>query len=278
MLTSTINERLAVCTWSLQPQSPAELLSHLCALGIPRVQLALDPIVEGGGDWSQCANCLKAEGITVVSGMFGTYGEDYQTLETIKETGGVVPDVHWERNWSHIQKTAALAGEMGLSLVTFHAGFLPHDPSDEAYEKLKGRIERIAGAFAEHGMDVALETGQETAETLKMFLEALDCKNVGVNFDPANMLLYGKGEPIAAMKVLAPWIKQVHIKDAIASTDPGQWGQEVVVGTGQVDWTSFFVTLKEIGFTGNLSIEREAGSQRVADILTAKSYVEGIVK
>ena len=97
--------------------------------------------------------------------------------------------------------------------------------------------------------------------------------NVVVNFDPANMLLYGKGDPIEAVRVLAPWIRQVHVKDANASAVPGTWGEEVAVGDGQVDWHAFFATLAEIHFTGDIVIEREAGDQRVADIRTAREVV-----
>ena len=104
-------------------------------------------------------------------------------------------------------------------------------------------------------------------------LEELEQPNVVVNFDPANMLLYGKGDPIEAVRVLAPWIRQVHVKDANQSADPGTWGEEVAVGTGQVDWPAFFSTLAEVGFTGDIVIEREAGDQRVADIRTAREVV-----
>jgi sugar phosphate isomerase/epimerase len=97
---------------------------------------------------------------------------------------------------------------------------------------------------------------------------------VGVNFDPANMILYDKGDPIAALRVLGPWLKQCHIKDATRTKTPGTWGNEVVAGTGEVDWPAFFRTLGELGFTGNLCIEREAGSQRVADITAARQLIE----
>jgi sugar phosphate isomerase/epimerase len=137
-------------------------------------------------------------------------------------------------------------------------------------------METIASIFAEKHIDLALETGQETADTLRSFLETLGCPNVSVNFDPANMLLYGKGDPIEAMRTLGPWIRQVHIKDAIRTKTPGTWGEEVVAGTGEVDWKAFFSVLADIGYTGDLCIEREAGGQRVEDIATARKLVESI--
>ena len=214
-----------------------------------------------------------AAGIEIVSGMFGTIGEDYTTLETIKDTGGVLPDQHWDANWEGIQKIADIAEGLGLKLVTFHAGFLPHEESDPGFDKLMGRIEQIAGLFSAKGIDLGFETGQETADTLKLFLEKLNRPSVGVNFDPANMILYAKGDPIDALNTLAPFLKQCHIKDAILTKEPGTWGEEVTVGTGEVDWTAFLTTLDNLGFNGDCCIEREAGDQRIADIRTAKEFV-----
>jgi L-ribulose-5-phosphate 3-epimerase len=123
-------------------------------------------------------------------------------------------------------------------------------------------------------MTIGLETGQEAAATMAGFLKKLDRPNVGVNFDPANMILYDKGDPVAALRTLGPWLKQCHLKDAVRTKTPGTWGEEVRFGTGQVDWKAFFQALATVGFKGNLCIEREAGSQRVADIRAAREYVE----
>jgi sugar phosphate isomerase/epimerase len=121
-----------------------------------------------------------------------------------------------------------------------------------------------------------LETGQETAPALRQLLQQLNHPNLGVNFDPANMLLYDKGDPIAALRTLGPWIRQVHIKDARRPKVPDSWGEEVVVGTGEVDWPAFFTTLQQVGFKGDLCIEREAGTERVADIAAARAMVATI--
>jgi sugar phosphate isomerase/epimerase len=100
--------------------------------------------------------------------------------------------------------------------------------------------------------------------------------HVGVNFDPANMLLYGSGEPIEAMKLLLPFVKQAHIKDARRASQPGIWGEEVPVGTGEVDWPTFLKVLANGGFSGNLIIEREAGDARVADCIQAKRFLQSV--
>ena len=273
MTDTPIDNRLAVCSWSLQATSPQELAEKLQATGISRVQLALDPLREEPAVWGETEAILKQAGITIVSGMFGCVGEDYSTLDSIRVTGGIAPDETWGQNLENISATVGIAQQLGLKLVTFHAGFVPHDPADPGFSKMVARLKTVAELFDAADMLLGLETGQETADGLAALLEALNQPNVIVNFDPANMLLYGKGDPIEAVRVLAPWIRQVHVKDANQTTVPGTWGEEVAVGTGQVDWPAFFSTLAQVGFTGDIVIEREAGDQRVADIRTAREVV-----
>jgi len=270
---NNLTDRLAVCSWSLQPENPKDLVSKLEATGIRRVQLALDPLRDGPA-WANALNTLRQANINIVSGMFGCVGEDYSSLESIRITGGIAPDATWEQNWKNIQATAALAQKMGLKLVTFHAGFLPHEPADPAYPKMLRRLTEVADTFRAAGIVLGLETGQETAPVLGSLLSKLKRENVGVNFDPANMILYDKGNPIDAVRLLGPWIRQVHIKDANRTKVPGTWGEEVPVGIGQVEWPAFFRTLEQLNFRGDLVIEREAGNQRVDDIRTARELIE----
>jgi sugar phosphate isomerase/epimerase len=272
----SLGERLAVCTWSLQPEGPKQLIQQVQTLGLPRVQLALDPIRADAARWGDFPNQSADNGITIVSGMFGTVGEDYSTMETIRLTGGLVPDATWEENWQNIQAIADLAQSMHLRLVTFHAGFLPHDQRDPGFTKLLQRIRRVADVFAARDIDLGFETGQETAAALREFLEKLERPNVGVNFDPANMILYDKGNPIEALRTLGPWLKQCHIKDARKTRQPGTWGDEVVVGTGEVNWVDFFRVLEQLKFDGDCCIEREAGNQRLEDIRAARRFVESL--
>ncbi|MBL9135821.1 MAG: TIM barrel protein [Verrucomicrobiales bacterium] len=270
---NSLSTRVAVCSWSLQPRTPAELVQRLGETGVARVQLALDPLRDEPAVWGDTPQRLADAGLGIVSGMFGTLGEDYTSLETIKRTGGIVPDATWDANWRNIQATADLASRLKIPLVTFHAGFLPHDPSDPDCQKLSKRLRQVAQVFADRGIRLGLETGQESADTLDAFLSSLGSPNVGVNFDPANMLLYDKGEPVAALRRLGRWLQQVHIKDARRTRVPGTWGEEVVVGTGEVNWDGFFGALGELGYGGPLCIEREAGDQRVADIRTAAVFL-----
>jgi L-ribulose-5-phosphate 3-epimerase len=271
---TSVLDHLAVCSWSLQPADLNQLLEQMRQTGLSRIQIALDPIRENPSAWGSLPEGKSPPGLELVSGMFGCVGEDYTTMEAIRRTGGIVPDGTWEQNWKNIQATADLAQRMNLKLVGFHAGFLPHEPSDPDFAKLLIRLRQVSDVFAERDIDLALETGQETAVTLRAFLEKLDRRNVGVNFDPANMILYDKGDPIDALRTLSPWLKQCHLKDARRTRTPGTWGDEVVVGTGEVNWPEFFQVLDVHNFAGYCCIEREAGNQRAQDIRTARQFIE----
>lgn len=271
-------DQLAVCSWSLQPATPRQLIQQMQEIGLGRIQCALDPVRENPGVWGKLAQDCEKAGMSLVSGTFGCMGEDYSNMESIRRTGGIVPDSTWPENWKNIQATADLAREMGLKLVSFHAGFLPHDEKEPAYRKLLDRLRLVADLFAAKGIDLALETGQESAAILKYFLEKLERSNVGVNFDPANMILYENDNPIEALRILGPWLKQCHMKDAIRTRVPGTWGEEVVLGTGEVNWRDFFSTLEALSFRGYLAIEREAGQQRVEDVRAARLFLEKFVR
>lgn len=274
MKTLASSSRVAVCTWSLHPTTPEELLEKLRTLEISRVQLALDPLRTSPQVWGRATQLFAENAIGIVSGMFGCVGEDYSTPQSIRRTGGIAPDGTWEQNLKNIKATAALAASLGLTLVTFHAGFLPHEESEPEFAKMLGRLREVADTFNAQKIGLGLETGQESAQTLRNLLLKLNHPNLGVNFDPANMILYEQGNPVEALRLLGPWLRQVHIKDANRTKVPGTWGQEVPVGTGEVDWAGFFGVLRDINYAGDFVIEREAGERRLPDIRQAKEVIE----
>lgn len=272
-----MHPRLGACSWSLKCDSPVDLARALGEVGASCVQLALEPLRTETWPIEETTTSLRRANIRIVSGMIGTKGEDYSTLQSIRETGGVRSDAHWLWNLTMAEESAAIAKKLGVKLVTFHAGFLPERKGDSLRRKMLGRIAQIADRFAAQGVKLALETGQETAETLLDVLKELAHPNVGINFDPANMILYDMGDPVAALDTLAPHVVQVHIKDALLTEDPGTWGSEVVVGTGDVDWESFFEVVREHKLACTFMIEREAGDTRVADMTAARELVEPLI-
>jgi len=253
--------------------SPAELAEGVRAIGVDCVQVALDPLRTKQWSTSETVQALRLARIEIRSGMMGTVGEDYSTLDTIRAPGGVRPDRHWEENQRTASANARLARELGLELITLHAGFLPEEPGAER-AKLVARLREIIDRFGEHGVRAAFETGQERAATMLSFLEELDRPSAGVNFDPANMLLYDRDDPTEALAALAPWVRQIHVKDARRAKEKGTWGEEVPVGTGEVDWGAFFDVVAEQEIMVDLMIEREAGDDRLGDMHAARERVE----
>lgn len=267
-----MKHRIGVCSWSLRPATPEDLAQKVRSCGLARVQLALDPLRSGRWDTSRTVEALGSAGVALESGMLQTHGEDYASLAAIRETGGLRPDGTWSKNLEAARANAKLARTLGLELVTLHAGFLPEEPGDPEREKLIGRLRTCCEVFADEGVRLGFETGQETARTLAGVLEDLDHPAAGVNFDPANMILYGMGDPVAALRTLRDHVRQIHVKDALPSHRPGEWGSEVRAGTGRVAWPAFFDVARELGVA--FLIEREAGEQRVDDIQAARALVE----
>ena len=220
--------------------------------------------------WQTAEVELAESGISIMSGMLEAIGEDYTSLETIAETGGVRPDDTWEKTRQNAEAVAQKAQSMNIELVTFHAGFFPEESCEER-DKMMERLRHILSYFDACGVSMAFETGQENAHNLITVLKELNHPTLGVNFDPANMILYGQGDPIEAVQLLTPWIRQVHIKDAKHPEVIGSWGTEVPSGMGDFCWKTFLSHIPE-GI--NLVIEREGGEQRVEDVKQALNMLK----
>jgi sugar phosphate isomerase/epimerase len=265
---------VGACSWSLRAQSPEDLARRARAVGVHSVQLALTPYEEAPKKLEKAVEILRRSGIAVRSGMLSTIDEDYSTLESIRRTGGLRPDEHWRANLARARAVADLAKRIGIPLVSFHAGFLPETRGSDERRSMIARLRDVVDAFAAQDVRVALETGQERAEILLEVLDELEREACGVNFDPANMILYGMGDPVAALALLASRVLQIHVKDAVHTKVPGTWGEEVPVGEGEVDWPAFFDVVRERRIEVDLMIEREAGEDRTADIQAARGLVE----
>ena len=265
------NWPVGICSWSLQ-RDIAGVAEAMAKLGVDHVHLAVRAATGENGD--EYLSAVQQQGWTISSTMIDFPQEDYSSLDSIKVTGGIVPDESWDENRELFLGAVEATVKLGVKYLSMHAGFLDHN--DAAYaKKFYERIKCLADASGEKGIVLLLETGQETAEDLAKFMEELNHPAVGVNFDPANMILYDKGDPIEAVKVLSPWIKHIHIKDANRTAETGTWGAEVPWGTGQVGAERFLKTLEEIGFDGAMAVEREAGDDRFGDIKTAVQSLSG---
>jgi sugar phosphate isomerase/epimerase len=261
---------IGVCSWSLQAAEMGELVSRVRETGLDAVQLALGPLLFLDDKRKhQQLGVLRESGLKLLSGMISFPGEDYSTIAAIHDTGGLVPDKDWPLRRRMTVDAGKVAAELGITGLSTHVGFIP--PSNqERYAVMIDRVKTVADELAEAGLNFLLETGQERASELLQFLNDLPSRNVRVNFDPANMILYGAGDPLEAIKTLGRHIGQVHIKDATLSDKPGtNWGEEVPFGQGQVGPRAFLEALQSIGYRGPLVIEREAGENRIADVRAA---------
>jgi len=266
---------IGVCSWSLQVKSIPELKRLLGRLGVDVVQIACgDPHHADWEEGDRLADVARAAGFRMTGAMLGFPGEDYTTPQTIQRTGGFGdPTTRSERlerfAWA-LERTHAL----GLTDLMLHAGFIPAPESTDRKPFLN-TLARAAELAKTKGVTIAFETGQENADLLRRTLDELKCSNVKVNFDPANMLLYDKGDPLRAVEILGPDIRSVHVKDANRPTTPGNWGEEVPLGKGQVNIRQFIRTLKKVGYRGPLCIEREVGNQeqRLADVAYGIRYL-----
>ena len=261
---------IGVCEWSLKRQTPRELVEVLNDLGLTHVQLAMGKLLDATPEERALALAtVRDAGITVTGGMLGFADENYATIASIRRTGGFVSPTLWPSRRERATAAAHLAAEFGIDLITVHAGFIP--PSgDPAYRQVVDSLGQLASDYHKSGVCIALETGQEKATELLQFLNDLNAPNVGVNFDPANMILYGAGDPAEAIAILGRHICHVHVKDALPSAQPGiDWGQEVPFGSGEVGVHPFLRALNDVGYEGPLVIEREAGNNRVEDVRTA---------
>ena len=256
---------IGVCTWSL-----ANDFDKLGALReqtkLNHIHLAISPALSESSE--NYLERVRKDGWNITATMIDFGQEDYSSLESIKATGGIVPDQYWQANSKRVFDAIDITAELGVKYLSLHFGFLDLTDSDRA-EKLCDKVKVLADQAAQKNVQLLMETGQESAAELRQFLEELSHPALGVNFDPANMILYDKGDPIEAVQILAGWVKHIHIKDAIRTKVPGTWGEEVLWPTGRVGSAEFLKVLKKIGFAGALAVEREAGEDRFGDIKTA---------
>jgi len=256
---------LAVCTWSLRADVTATLAA-VRQLGLDRLNLSLRPALADGGE--AYLETVRASGLAISATTIGFPQEDYTSLASIRATGGIVPDEFWPENCRRVERAATITAELKVPYLTLHAGFLESEEPGLS-RRVRERLVCLADMAAERGLGLLLETGQETAACLRGLLEELHHPALGVNFDPANMILYGKGDPVEGVRMLGPWIRHVHVKDAVRAGRPGVGGTEVPWGEGQVGNDAFLRALLEIGYAGTLAIEREAGDNRLGDIQLA---------
>lgn len=263
---------------SLAIADPFDALKKAKELGIQVIQIG--PMAEEYYT-TEVATPFKAslaEHNIYASAVCAAYeGESYADMAAVEETVGLTNPVTLEARLAHTKRCVDFGAEVGVGILTTHIGVMPEETACEAYERLVDTVREIADYCGLKRMSFAMETGQETAEAMLDFIETVNRDNLGVNFDPANMVLYGTGKPIEAVQTLSAHILHVHVKDGLYPTEKGQLGTEVPLGEGKVGITQYIATLKAIGYDGPLVIEREAGDDRAGDISRGKALIESLL-
>jgi len=201
---------------------------------------------------------LKDCGIRISAVFAGFEGESYADIPTVKRTIGLVPPATRAERTQEMKEIADFARVLGVDVVALHLGFLPEDPDDPLYGEVIEVTRDVCGHCRKNDQRLHLETGQESPQALLRFIGDSGCDNLFINFDPANIILYGLGDPIPALEQVGHLVRSVHCKDAKWAARPREeWGAEVPLGEGDVGMESFLRALAELGYDGPLTIERE---------------------
>lgn len=202
---------------------------------------------------------LKEYDITVSCVFLGFAGESYETIQIASETVGFVPQATRAARFEESREISDFVKLLGVEAIGAHIGFVPHDPNADDYKEMVTSIQQLCDYLKGNGQRLHLETGQEKPEALLAFISDVNRDNLFINFDPANLILYGMGDPIGSLKKVGHLVRSVHCKDAMTTTGRLgiDWGCEVPFGQGEVNAGLFLKTLKEIGFEGPITIERE---------------------
>lgn len=258
--------------------TPDEIASRVAAFGLSCGQLAVHGTYElSPAHLEAWRTALDKHGITTVTLVAGFAGESYETIPVCAQTVGYVPPATRAEREQRSYDLIDFAASLGIPSFMNHIGCVTHDRNDPDYTAMRDLIRRICDKCAEHGMTFAMETGQEPADVLNQFIADVDRQNLKVNFDPANMILYGSGDPIDALETVKEHVVTVHCKDGSLPPAAGEWGTETPLGQGDVGFERFIGKLKEIGYTGPLTIEREiTGDAQREDILSAVRLLEGL--
>jgi L-ribulose-5-phosphate 3-epimerase len=259
-------------------EDPYESIKTIGEWGFRCTQLGVAPV-----DFYTAENVARTRaaiaetGVEAVGWFVGFPGESYASMQDVAETVGFAFPEKLAERMEIMRMAIDFASQCRIPGVLVHMGFLPDDQQSPIYKQMYEAMEQCADLCKANKMYLGLETGQEQADHLAHFLQSLGRDNVYVNFDPANLILYGKDKPVDAFRRIGQHVISCHAKDGIWPTVDGQLGSEVPVGQGQVTFPDFVAALKELRFKGPIVIEREAGDTRKEDIFAARELLEKLI-
>ena len=250
---------------------PEKGIDKVVGLGLRSCQVcSWDQSVWTDETGERMAEATRCRGVNVTTFWAGYPGPAVWNFLEGPKTLGLVPAEYRAERVAVLKKAAEFAAKFSLPSITTHVGFIPEDPTDPEFEATVAALQEVAGRCAELGIGFWFETGQETPVTLLRTIQRVNTGNLGINLDPANLILYGKANPVDALDVFGTYVRDVHAKDGLYPTDGNNLGKETPLGEGKVNFPVLVPKLKSLGYDGALTIEREiSGDQQIVDIKKA---------
>ena len=257
-------------------KDPESAIAKVHDLGLPTCQVGVESFEPELV--TALRSALDRYGVEATSLVVGGPGPEVYDFYQGPLTIGLVPREYRATRIERIKKASDFAKKCGIPAVQTHCGFIPENPNDPVYKETVKAIREVASYCKQNGQNFRYETGQETPITLIRAIQDVGLDNQGVNFDVANLILYGKANPADAVDLLGPYVQGMHAKDGLYPTDPKNLGEEVPIGQGKVDFPRIIQRLKELNYRGAVTIEREiSGPQQVEDVRAAKRYLEKLI-
>ncbi len=243
-------QEIGLMFWSTG--NPEEDLARVFDFGLSAGQLGIPgelPLDQAAKGWA--AALAKHPEFAITTAICSYVGEDYADVETVRQTVGLIPQNTRTERVARTKQVADIAASLGIDSVGCHIGFVPEDRRSPEYDESRAMVEDICEHLSAHGQNFTLETGQETADALLAFIGDVGRSNLKINFDPANLVLYGMGDPVSALHTVSAHVTSVHCKDGVSPDKSGSLGKECRLGSGEVDYPAFLGALKAIGVHGN---------------------------
>jgi L-ribulose-5-phosphate 3-epimerase len=257
-------------------KDPEGALARVHELGLPTCQAGIsdyEPEMV-----TRLKNALDRYGIEATALNTAGPGPAVWDFDKGPLTIGLVPRQYRRARIDHLKRASDFAKKCGIPALHTHCGFIPENPNDPVYKETVQAIREVVSHCKGNGQMFLYETGQETPITLLRTIQDVGLDNQGINLDPANLILYGKANPVDALDVFGTLVRGVHAKDGLYPTDPHRLGEEVPIGQGKVGFPRLIQRLKELNYRGPITIEREIeGPQQTEDIRKAKAYLEGLI-
>jgi L-ribulose-5-phosphate 3-epimerase len=265
----------------IKPQGdPKPAIARVKELGIPTCFLSLDAYIGkfNQGLAQQMQDALHEFGIIATAAEVVGPGKLVWDFKSGPATIGVVPPATRRERIDALKQTSDFARMVGVPNIQTHCGFIPENPGDPLYGETVLAIREVAEHCAGNQQSFLMETGQETPTTVMRTIKDVGRPNLGVGLDTANLILYGKANPVDAVDILGPHVRSVHAKDGGWPVNPDLLGKEMLIGTGIVDFKVVFSKLKKLGYKGAISIEREtSGPQQIEDVKQEKAYLQRVL-